>query len=433
MDPFNNSFDNENNNTEKPETYERPETPQGQWYSVSYSTPQPAVKRGGKAWIAVLAVAAVLLVALALFGGALLGRYWLSTTPTDTAEITADESKNSNTNALTQVGAGYDYSGVEITQRSADTLTGSTTGSAGENAKTLIEAVAAVRDSVVEITATATSSRGTVSAGAGSGVIVHEDGIIVTNNHVVEGYTSIYVRLTNGNTYPATVRGRDEEGDIAVLKIDPTETLTVAKLGTSSALALGEEVFAIGNPLGELGGTVTRGIISNTAREIKVDDNTMTLLQTDAAINAGNSGGGLFNLAGELIGIVNAKYSATGVEGLGFAIPIDVARVSVNTLLQYGYIRGIPSLGVTVDNGYVQTSWMRYRAVVYVVEAQTGSALQANDIIVSIDGQEISDAADVKTIVRSHSVGDVLSVKVTRNNETQTVQVTLVEYIPASN
>lgn len=195
--------------------------------------------------------------------------------------------------------------------------------------------VAAIKDSVVEIN-TSTQVRGygrqTYTAeGAGSGVILTSDGYIITNNHVIEGAQTITVRTTDGTEYEATVIDSDSENDLAVLKID-AENLTSAKLGTSSTLQVGEYVLAVGNPLGQLGGTVTEGILSATDREITVDETTMTLLQTSAAINSGNSGGGLFNASGELIGVVNAKSSGLAIEGLGFAIPIDTVREYINSI-----------------------------------------------------------------------------------------------------
>lgn len=171
-----------------------------------------------------------------------------------------------------------------------------------------------------------------VSEGAGSGVIISENGYIVTNYHVIENAQKATVTLANGKEYEAEYIGGDKERDIAVLKID-ANGLVVATLGDSDKLAVGEDVFAIGNPLGELGGTVTEGIISSTSREVSVEGNTMDLLQTSAAINPGNSGGGLFNMNGELIGIVNAKSSGSDIEGLGFAIPVNTAIKIVEQLV----------------------------------------------------------------------------------------------------
>ncbi len=337
----------------------------------------------------------------------------------------------------------YDYSTAfaELVKNDGSALVGSPNGSAGAASKTMIEAIAAVKDSVVEITTTVISNRGTITAGAGSGVIIHADGVIVTNNHVIEDCDKIYVRLTNGDTYEAALRGTDEEGDIAVLKITPQadKPLTVAKLGSSGSLALGEQVFAIGNPLGELGGTVTNGIISSTAREVNVDGVEMTLLQTNAAINSGNSGGGLFNLAGELIGVVNAKYAASGVEGLGFAIPIDSAyERSIKDLMQAGYIRGIPVLGVTLAEKTGTTGGYPFGSTIYgayVYDAGGVAGFQTGDYIYSIDGTVVygistSALSAVKSIVRSHEVGDVLSVVLQRGDQKVTITVTLKEYVP---
>ena len=268
-------------------------------------------------------------------------------------------------------------------------------------------------------------------------MIIHEDGLIVTNHHVIENLDQIVVRLTNGERYYATLRGSDEKGDIAIIKIKPREEspLTVAKLGYSASLVLGEEVIAIGNPLGELGGTITNGIISATERKITVDGTVMTLLQTNAAINGGNSGGGLFNMAGELIGIVNAKYSASGVEGLGFAIPIDAAYAeSFGDLLQYGYMRGVPDLGVKLEEHTGGTFFLVYGA--YVANANGHGAIQTGDYIYSIDGTVVysisTSAVDaIKTILLTHEVGDTVTVVVKRGNANVTLEVTLQEYVPA--
>ncbi len=335
--------------------------------------------------------------------------------------------------------SGYDYAAAfdELVKNSNDALIGSANGSAGDHKQSLIATAAAVKDSVVEITTTTTSYHG-ISAGAGSGVIIHEDGIIVTNNHVIEGCDNIYVRLTNGDTYVATLRGTNEDGDIAIIKITPQagKPLTVASLGYSKALALGEEVIAIGNPLGELGGTVTNGIISALEREISVDGVKMTLLQTNAAINSGNSGGGLFNMAGELIGVVNAKYSATGVEGLGFAIPIDAAyKDSFEDLFKYGYIRGIPTMGLSLADYYTDYSGRYYCA--RVLDNGSHSGITNGDYVYSINGTQVwgtssSSVEQIKAIIRALSVGDTVSVKFLNVSTSTyyTCTIVLQEYIP---
>ncbi len=430
------------------------------WYSVSYSddgghyapgevSPLEVIERKKRKrrtvlLVSLLIVSAILLSAMAGVGAYLLAGRMDSPSPTVGNNGFSENGTNGlvgdiQSSAHEYKDENYAFAAAfdALVKNDGTALAGSENGSAGAGKMSLIEATAAVKDSVVEITATIVSNRGTISAGAGSGVIIHKDGIIVTNNHVVEGCDKIYVRLTNGDTYEAALRGTDEDGDIAILKITPQagKPLTVAKLGSSKSLLLGEEVIAIGNPLGELGGTVTNGIISATAREVNVDGMKMTLLQTNAAINSGNSGGGLFNLAGELVGVVNAKYSASGVEGLGFAIPIDTAyEKSIKDLLQVGYVRGVPALGVQL----VEKTGGSFLNVVYgasVYDPPLSSPFKDGDYIYSIDGTVVysiptSALAAIKAIVRSHKVGDVLSVMVKRGNETLTLSVTLTEYIP---
>ncbi len=199
----------------------------------------------------------------------------------------------------------------------------------GTGPYTIPQVVDLVGDTVVEIkTSSVVTDRfyhQYVTSGAGSGVIIAKEGFIITNYHVIEGAVNITVRLTDGTECSATLCGVDAKKDIALLKINISDQLPFASMGSSKDLVVGQDVIAIGNPLGSLGGTVTNGIISALDREVVVDGNQMTLMQTNAAINPGNSGGGLFDMYGNLIGIVNAKQSETGIEGLGFAIPIDVA------------------------------------------------------------------------------------------------------------
>ena len=424
-------------------------TRDGSWYSVSYQNVdwQPFEterkkrererRRNKLALISLIVAVFVLFSAVMGLGGYLVAEHFIENAQPGEPNggITqpgANTDGGTNGSVYEATGAdSYDYRSVVINKNDGTGLAGSPNGSAGENATTRIAAVAAVRDAVVEISTTTVSNRGQLTAGAGSGVIIHGDGIIVTNNHVIEGASSIYVRLTNGNTYEAYLRGTDEDNDIAILKITPRETLTVAKLGYSGALAYGEDVFAIGNPLGQLGGTVTEGIISALSREVRMEDGAvMTLLQTSAAINSGNSGGGLFNMAGELIGVVNAKYSATGVEGLGFAIPVDTALRSIDLLLDHGYIPGIPAIGATIVDRSMQVSYFEYVNLPYVYAVDENSPLQAGDWIYKVNGTAVSTVSELKRAVRSYSVGDTVTLTIYRNNRQQTVEVTLIEYVP---
>lgn len=310
---------------------------------------------------------------------------------------------------------------------------------------TLSEVANLVSDSVVEITTEYVSNQNSyfgqfINEGAGSGVIISEDGYIVTNNHVIYDPDSgkvadiIGVRLRDGTEYEAKLIGRDTDSDIAVIKVDG-EKLSAAVWGKSEELLVGQSIFVVGNPLGELGGTVTSGIVSSTSREVEVENVKMTLIQTDAAVNPGNSGGGMFNLKGELIGIVNAKSSGSGVEGLGFAIPSDDALDIVEQLLNYGYVKGKVYLGISfyeANSGYY--FYTEDSGILYVYNVEKGyndDVLKSKDIVLSIDGEEVSSVADVKAILRGHSVGDKLTFSILRNKKAMDVEVTCYEYAPS--
>lgn len=271
-----------------------------------------------------------------------------------------------------------------------------------------------------------------VSSGAGSGVILTQDGYIVTNHHVIEDANSITVRTRSGDEYNASLVGSDEQSDLAVLKIDATG-LTPAVLGDSTTLEVGDLAIAIGNPLGELGGSVTSGIISALDREMTIDGQTMTLLQTDAAVNPGNSGGGLFNANGDLIGIVNAKSSGENVEGIGFAIPISTATNIIDELIANGEVTSRPTLGVSLYNveDEMTASQLGVDSTgVYIVQIVDGGAadnagLRSGDRIVSVDGSEVSSASDVRAALNKHKIGESISITVERNGQTQDFDVAL--------
>ena len=276
-----------------------------------------------------------------------------------------------------------------------------------------------------------------VESGAGSGVVISSDGYILTCAHVVSGASNITVTI--GDTdYPATVVGEDDTSDVAVLKIDATD-LTPATVGNSDNLAVGESVLAVGNPLGELGGTVTSGIVSALNRSVTIQGtsstNTMSLIQMDASVSPGNSGGGLFNMNGELIGLVNAKSSSSDAEGLGFAIPINDAIKVAQELLENGYVTGRPYLGITylaVTDAQTASQLGVNAYGVYVVEVVKGgpaekAGLQAGDRIVSVDGTEIASKDDLGTLMQKHAAGDTLSITIAREGQMQTVNVTLGE------
>jgi len=292
---------------------------------------------------------------------------------------------------------------------------------------TIPEIAALASNSVVEIYTESVVSSGRmgqfVTEGAGSGVIVSADGYIVTNNHVIEGSSKITVRLRNGTDYEAVLIGRDSKTDLAVVKID-AKGLQPVDYGNSDDLMAGELAVAIGNPLGQLGGSITEGVISALSRSIEIDGTMMTLLQTSAAVNPGNSGGGLFNSRGELIGVVNAKSSGSDIEGIGFAIPANLARTIADALIQYGYIPGRIDFGVImVDIPDARTAMM-YRVSstgVYVSQADPDSELKAGDRIISVNEKDIHSSADINELLEKQKVGDVLTIVVSRNGENITV------------
>jgi len=267
-----------------------------------------------------------------------------------------------------------------------------------------------------------------VSTGAGSGVIISEDGYIITNEHVINGAQTIKVRLSNEQEYNARLVGSDKKTDLAVLKIE-AEGLQSATMGHSSGLQVGQTAIAIGNPLGELGGTVTAGIISALDREITIDGEAMSLLQTDAAVNPGNSGGGLFDLYGKLVGIVNAKSSGSEIEGLGFAIPIDTARIVVEQLIEYGLVRGRIDTGFTlvdIQDPFTAMSYNVNHLGLYISNSVSIN-FQRGDRIVAVDGLPISSYAEWKLKMNDYSVGDNVEITVIRGDNTLTLTLTLAE------
>lgn len=319
--------------------------------------------------------------------------------------------------------------------------TGYTLEDATGSNKTVQEITKEARPSVVEIKTESVSSdswiQQYVTQGAGSGVIITSDGYIVTNNHVIEGASKITVTTSDQQEYDAELVGTDPITDIAVLKIK-AEGLTPATYGNSDQLAVGDMAVAIGNPLGELGGTVTAGIISALDRELAIDGKTMTLLQTDSSINPGNSGGGLFNGDGQLIGIVVAKSSGSDVEGLGFAIPINKAADVAQQILENGYVSGQPSTGMSYTESSGQSSTMdrlfnngQSTTYVYIAAVDGTNAqkagFQKGDMVYTVDGTEITSFNTLSSIVTSHSVGDKLKFTIVRNGQKMDLTLTLEE------
>ena len=372
---------------------------------------------------------------LAGFGGALYAHHLMDA---------AEENTEEKTDSTTQDQSVLNEDPESIPNRN-DNSTPSH-GSAGEDVFSVSEVVQLVQDAVVvlNVTFSVETVYGTqTTAGAGSGVLISEDGYILTCHHVVADASaktkSILVTLNSGKDYTAELVGSDAASDLAVIKIEPKngEVFPYAEHGRSDRLVVGERVVAIGNPLGMLGGSVTDGIISATERNIQTSDGTeMTLLQTNAAINSGNSGGGLFNLDGQLIGIVNAKYAAQGVEGLAFAIPIDSAYEVELELIQYGYIRGIVDHGlemldVTAENLYSYYYYYKIKTIgVYVLSSAFNNDLQYKDRIVSVNGVEVKTSDEFDEIIERYQVGETLTVVYEREGATYTTELTLGEYVP---
>ena len=340
--------------------------------------------------------------------------------------------KNMNTTTAGNVTINQVSPGSSVTQTSSVT------------ANTTSDIVKKTADSVVEIategTVTGSFARQYITKGAGSGVIISQDGYIVTNHHVIEGANTITVTLRDGKTnYKATLIGSDEDNDIALLKID-AQGLSPATFGDSSSLAVGDYVVAIGNPLGTLGGTVTDGIISALAREVTIEDKNMTLLQTNAQISPGNSGGGLFNANGELVGIVNAKDSATEVEGIAFAIPVSNVLDIIKDLQNYGYVTGKIDLGMEfVDINSNDTAF--YYGVnqlgCYVLSVNVGSnaekaGFKRGDLIVAVNETKVSTSEEISKALENCKVGDSVNITVSRDGQTSDIKLTLQEYVPSA-
>ena len=276
----------------------------------------------------------------------------------------------------------------------------------------------------------------TSGAAAGSGFVITQDGYIVTNYHVinVQGAQTITVAMYDGTTYPAEVVGFDEAHDLAVLKIDASGLQTVV-LGDSDSLVVGEPVAAIGNPLGELTFSLTTGVISALDRTVTMSSGTvMDLLQTDCAINSGNSGGPLFNEYGEVIGITNAKYSSSSsgqasIDNIGFAIPIDQVKDLITQLIETGEIVQ-PYLGVSVRT--VSTEGQQYGvpAGAYVVSVEEGgpaarAGVRAGDVITALNGDAVETQQELTSLKSQYKVGQTVTLTVVRGGETLALEVVL--------
>lgn len=276
------------------------------------------------------------------------------------------------------------------------------------------------------------------NAASGSGFVISEDGYIITNYHVIEGASNIMVSFIDGKSYDGKLVGGDPENDLAVLKIDATG-LTPVVVGSSDALVVGDQVFAIGNPLGELTYSLTGGYVSALNRNVTMSDGRrMNYIQTDTAINSGNSGGALFNIYGQVVGIVSAKLSSgsssssASVEGLGFAIPMDDVKSMITDLIEHGYITGKPYMGIV--GGSVSGEAQRFGtpAGAYVMGVAPGSSaeksgLQKGDIITKIDDTTVTSMDDLQNANKNYKAGDTATMEVSRSGQNLTLSITFDE------
>lgn len=397
--------------------YVQPQT----YPSYREASPKAPKKSGGKG-IAAIALCCALLGGVLGTGGTLLAGHYLG----------SSQSAAAGKNVSTMVEGLRESSVIQTVQ--VDT---------GKQ-MTAAEVYAANVHSTVGITTSVTTNYfgfQTTSAASGSGFVITADGYILTNYHVVENSNSITVSMYDGTTYDAALIGYDESNDIAVLKID-ADGLTPVILGDSDNLNVGDSVVAIGNPLGELTFSLTAGLVSAKDRQVTLSSNvTMNLLQTDCAINSGNSGGALFNLYGEVIGVTNAKYSSSSssgasIDNIGFAIPINSIRSVVESIIEKGYISK-PYMGVTVAD--VSTESQMYglpqgAAIYSVVEGGPAekAGLQTGDIVTGANGTDITCREDLVNVVSAMKVGDELTVTVYRQGEILDITVVIEEQIQSA-
>ena len=414
--------------------YENEHRPVENQQSYSYNfSPEPPVhqpeqhpqkKRGGAGKVVAL------LLACALVGGASgVGASLLTASRQTAAQTETEAQPEASTNSTTL------FEG----QRETEALTVAHVDTSRE--QTAAEVYAENVNSTVGITTSITTNYWgyqTQSAAAGSGFILTADGYILTNYHVVEDSNSITVALYDGSTYDAKLVGYDENNDIAVLKIDATGLQPVV-LGSSDELHVGDQVVAIGNPLGELTFSLTSGMVSALNREVTFSNGLrMSLIQTDAAINSGNSGGALFNMYGEVVGITNAKYgssssssSTASIDNIGFAIPIDDVRSIVESIIENGYIVK-PYIGVSVQNVSSESQQLglpQGAAVAEVVADSPAeqSGLQVNDIITAVNGTAITGSTDLVNTVKGAAIGDELTLSVYRQGKEMELKLTVGE------
>ena len=370
---------------------------------------------------------------LVAVGGA--GGYLLLRSDPDEVPSKSAETDLSSENGLTAILGGNDSQETDSAQSSDDSAFSMEIRKKPENSdggfvvKDVSDVVQKVRPSVVGVITESFQTYSTSSTG--SGIILSEDGYIVTNNHVVEGGDSIAVTLDDGETYAAELIGTDAKSDIAVLKIE-AKNLPAAEFGDSRQVEVGEAAIAIGNPLG-LNGTVTAGIISAVDREIQVGSSNMVLLQTDASINPGNSGGALLNEYGQVIGVNSAKISSEDSEGLGFAIPSNTVGPIVEELIDKGYVSGRPLTGISGRNiSSLAAAFYNIPQGILVDQVAPESdaaakGLTAGDVIIGVDDIRVENISDACALRDEHKAGDTMKLTFYRQGITHEINIQLME------
>ena len=377
------------------------------WHQQNQQSAMPhrSRKSGRRLVIGLCSVAAACL----LFAGGAVATYF----------VTGSSQTDSSASASTDSGS---TPTMQINSKPSDSSSSSSDGMSGE------DIYKKVSPSVVSVISTTSEGQG-----SGSGVIMSSDGYIITNNHVVEGAQSVSVQLNDGTSLDATIVGTDEQTDLAVIKVNSSADLTAAEFGDSDELQPGEYAYAIGSPGGvQFANTITGGRISAINRDLTVNDRVMSLIQTDASINNGNSGGALINEYGQVVGITSAKLSGNAfgsatVEGMGFAIPINTAKDIVDEIIQNGYVSGRPSIGITGRN--VSSQDVSISGVqVYSIDSRAKAAsegLKVGDVITAVDGTPTPTMDEVNTVKADKKAGDKLTLSVYRISEDKTINLTI--------
>ena len=398
--------------------------------NYNVTPPQPEKKSGGGKRIIAIAIVCALLGGVG--GGAAVGMALRGGNATEATTVEDDEATVQNNEAESS-DAEEVNGNINSTVIDVKTNSQTTNMTPQDVYEQYVNAVVAISN---EGTTTNVFGQVSETASSGSGFIISEDGYIVTNNHVVEGAQKLTVTMTNGEEYDATVIGADEENDVALIKIDATGLPTVS-IGDSDSIEVGQQVCAIGNPLGELTNTLTVGYVSALDREINENGTPINMFQTDCAINSGNSGGPIFDMHGNVVGITTAKYSSSGssyaasIEGIGFCIPVNDAMDIVSDLLEYGYVKGRPSLGITCQAiSSTVTQYYNLPTGIYVnsVEADSASdkaGIQQGDIITAVDGTEVQSVTDFKALLKNYTAGDTAILSIYRSSTAESLDISI--------